>query len=68
MVGSALDTQFALIDTQRAQAVLNSVWCADGKHWSNRIWNNKEALQQRIEKSLVDCVSRGVPKDEAIKF
>lgn len=47
--------------------VIDAVWCADGKHWSNRIWNNKESLQQRIEKGLIDCVSRGLPKDEVVK-
>lgn len=47
--------------------IIDSVWCSDGKHWSNRIWTNKDALQQRIEKGLVDCVSRGLPKDEVIK-
>jgi hypothetical protein len=21
-----------------AKEVINSIWCADGKHWSSRIW------------------------------
>ncbi len=47
--------------------VLNSVWCADGKTWSARVWNNKMLLQQRVERGLVDCVARGVAKDELVK-
>ena len=50
-----------------AKEVINSIWCADGKHWSNRIWQNKAQLQVALEKGLVDCVSRGVSKDELVK-
>ena len=67
LVGSTFDKAFAPLDATRAQSVLDSVWCADGKHWSARVWDNKQALQERIEKGLIDCVARGVPKDELIK-
>lgn len=50
-----------------AREVINSIWCADGKHWSNRIWQNKAQLQVALEKGLIDCVSRGVSKDELVK-
>lgn len=50
-----------------AKEVINSIWCADGKHWSDRIWQNKAQLQVALEKGLVDCVSRGVSKDELVK-
>ena len=50
-----------------AKEVINSIWCADGKHWSNRIWQNKAQLQVALEKGLIDCVSRGVSKDELVK-
>lgn len=51
-----------------AKEVINSIWCADGKHWSNRIWQNKAQLQVALEKGLIDCVSRGVSKDELVKI
>jgi hypothetical protein len=51
----------------RAEEVLKSVWCADGKHWSDRVWKNKEMLQEAIEKGLMDCVVRGVPRAEFAK-
>ena len=52
---------------ETADEIVKSVWCADGKHWSDRVWDNKKALQQMIEKGLVDSVVRGVPKDEMVK-
>lgn len=45
------------------QEVLNSVWCADGKNWSSRIWTNKALLVNKLEQGLIDCVARGVSKD-----
>ena len=48
-------------------AVVDSVWCRDGKQWSSRIWDNKAQLQERIREGLIDCVSRGVSKDEMVK-
>jgi hypothetical protein len=27
-----------------AHRVIDNVWCADGKHWSDRIWKDKAAL------------------------
>lgn len=48
--------------------VLDSIWCADGKHWSSRIWTNKSKLQEELNNALMDCIIRGVPKDEAVKF
>jgi len=50
-----------------ADSVLNSVWAADGKHWSSRVWTNKTELQKSIEKGMVDSFSRGVPKDQMVK-
>ena len=49
------------------KSALNAIWCEDGKHWSNRIWNNKSALQELVKKGMVDCIARGVSKDELVK-
>lgn len=56
-----------VLDDKAVEKVLDSVWCADGKHWSDRVWGSKTALQESIEKGLMDCVVRGVPKDEMVK-
>ncbi len=58
---------FTLLTEQGAQKTIDAVWCADGKHWSSRVWDNKRKLQQRIERGLVDSFSRGIPKDEMVK-
>lgn len=58
---------FTMEQQNAAEKVLESIWCSDGKHWSDRIWSNKNKLQDRIEKGLMDCVSRGVSKDELVK-
>ena len=52
--------------SSRVQEVLNSVWCADGKLWSNRIWDNKAKLVNRLEQGLIECVARGVSKDTLV--
>lgn len=41
------------------QEVINRVWCADGKLWSDRIWTSKTELQQTLQEVLVDSVIRG---------
>lgn len=53
--------------SSRVQEVLNSVWCAeDGKLWSNRIWDNKAKLCNRLEQGLIDIVARGASKDTLV--
>lgn len=52
--------------SSRVQEVLNSVWCADGKLWSSRIWDNKAKLVNRLEQGLIDCIARGVSKDTLV--
>lgn len=53
-------------DMNLAKKCLDAVWCSDGKHWSDRIWDNKTKLQEVIEKGLIDCVSRGASKRDLI--
>jgi SPP1 gp7 family putative phage head morphogenesis protein len=57
----------AMVSEDMATKAIDAVWCADGKHWSDRVWKSKEALQTSIEKGLMDCIVRGVPKDEFVK-
>lgn len=51
----------------KVDEVLQSVWCADGKHWSERVWGNMAKLQNRIEQGLVDSVVIGRSKREMIE-
>lgn len=56
-----------IIDNEKALRAINSTWCADGKSWSTRIWNNKSLLKQNIEDGIVDCIARGTSKNELVQ-
>ena len=57
---------FKTLDDGAIQQVLDSIWTADGKSWSQRIWNNTTLLQQTLEEGLIDCVAAG-KKTSALK-
>ena len=63
--GITLNTEL-MSQEKRVQEVLNSVWCADGKNWSSRLWNSKAKLVNKLEQGLIDCVARGVSKDTLV--
>ena len=50
---------FSTIDTRTAQQMINQIWCADGKSWSQRIWDNTDKLQQALNDNLINCVVGG---------
>ena len=52
---------------REVEMVINKIWCADGKHWSSRIWTHKDELANKLRNGIVDCISRGVSKDELTK-
>lgn len=64
---SATRPVWTVNNQNRAEQIINSVWCSDGLYWSDRVWNNKAALQQRIEKGMVDCIIRGTKKSDLVK-
>jgi SPP1 gp7 family putative phage head morphogenesis protein len=50
---------FNTIDNRAVSQVLNAVWAADGKTWSNRVWDNIALLQQTLDEQLIHCVVTG---------
>lgn len=50
---------FTSLDKTIVKQLINSVWCADGKHFSNRIWSNTEKLIETLNEELVHCVVVG---------
>ena len=50
---------FAEVDKKAAEQVMQQIWCADGKTWSQRIWTNTDKLQQMLNDQLLDCVITG---------
>lgn len=58
---------WALLDKQAITQVINSIWCADGKTWSQRIWDNTDKLQQALNDGLISCVVNGSNPDDLRK-
>ena len=52
---------FTELDTTTAKQMINSVWVADGKSWSQRIWGNTDKLQAELNEHLIECVAAGKP-------
>lgn len=52
---------FSTIDDKAIEQVINQIWCADGKSWSQRIWENSAYLKQTLEEGLLQCVGAGKP-------
>lgn len=52
---------FSTIDANAVTQIINQIWCADGKSWSQRIWENTNLLKQTLNDELVNCVVSGRP-------
>ncbi len=50
---------FKSIDEESVKQMVNAIWCADGKTWSDRIWHNTEKLQAALNEGLISCVATG---------
>ena len=54
---------FSQVSHETALQMINSIWAADGKSWSNRVWNNINKLQQELNDKLIECVLTGKPTE-----
>lgn len=52
---------FNTIDENTVMQVINQIWCADGKSWSQRIWENTSLLKETLNEELINCVVSGRP-------
>lgn len=57
----ALETadSFGTISSEMVTQMINSIWVADGKSWSQRIWKNVELLAETLNNELIHCVAAG---------
>lgn len=60
------EPSFNTIDSEVVQHLINAVWVADGKQWSQRIWDNTERLAQTLNEELIHIVATG-KKDSELK-
>lgn len=61
------DLSFGKIDTEAAQQLINHIWCADGKTWSSRVWDNIRGLQDSLTDGLIECLVTGKQTSELKK-
>ena len=50
---------FSTIDKPMVQQMINQIWCADGKSWSQRIWANTSKLLDTLNEGLIHVVASG---------
>lgn len=50
---------FNTLDTAIVNQMINQIWVADGKSWSQRIWDDTNRLQQALNDNLINCVVAG---------
>lgn len=50
---------FTTINSEGVKQLINQIWVADGKSWSQRIWDNTELLAQTLNEELITCVAAG---------
>lgn len=50
---------FSTIDSGAVNQLINSIWVADGKSWSQRIWDNTDKLARTLNDELINCVVSG---------
>lgn len=61
------DKEFTRINKEGAMALINAIWCADGKTYSQRIWKNTNTLVNTLNDGLVHCVVTGKKTSELKK-
>lgn len=69
MLGANIDPniQYSTISTEAAMQIINSVWVADGKSWSERVWDNTSRLADTLNDELLHCVVTGKKTSELKK-
>jgi SPP1 gp7 family putative phage head morphogenesis protein len=50
---------FNTLDKATVQQMLTHIWCADGKNWSNRIWEDTTELLETLNEGLIHTVASG---------
>ena len=58
---------FSTIDKEGVSQMINQIWVADGKSWSQRIWDNTKRLAETLNEELISCVISGKKTSELKK-
>lgn len=60
--------EFHTISTEGARQLINQIWVADGKSWSQRIWDDTQLLAEKLNEQLIHIVVAGKPTGELKKL
>ncbi len=50
---------YSTISKETITQMINAIWAADGKSWSERIWSNNARLADTLNEGLLHCVLTG---------
>ena len=64
--GTEVGSNLAMLDTHSVELVLKGPWAGDGKNFSQRIWENRDKLTQRLHEGLTQNIIRGAAPDKVI--
>lgn len=59
---------YSTISKEMVEQMINQIWCADGKSWSNRVWTNTTRLREKLNEQLINCVLTGKRTTELKKI
>lgn len=53
------DIAFSTVSTANAHTAIQTIWAADGKTWSSRVWKHTEQLAATLNEQLIHVVATG---------
>lgn len=53
------DSHFQSINNEIVEHMITMIWNADGKSWSDRIWDNTSLLRESLNEGLIECLLNG---------
>lgn len=65
--GFKVGWDIASIDSRKLERLISKPWAADGKNFSNRIWQSKTSMVNELHNELVRTCMLGKSPDEAIR-
>lgn len=65
--GFNIGWEIGQIDERKLQKVISKPWAADGKTFSNRVWQSKTTMVNELHQQMTRTIIQGKAPDEAIK-
>lgn len=62
------EAAYTELSQETVEQMINQIWCADGKSWSSRVWDNTDKLQQSLNDNMLHCVLTGKKPSELKKL